>query len=46
MNEQEQQKHNKDVETILALMDEHGIKQIYKTNNNSVEFLYFDDIKD
>ena len=46
MNEQEQLKHNADIEVILFLMEEHGIKQVYKTNENSAEFLYFDDIKD
>ena len=46
MTEEEQKKHNDSIETILELMEEQGLKQIYKTNKNSVEFLYFSDVED
>lgn len=46
MTEQELQQHEKDIEIILELMNKNGLKQVYKTNKDSVEFLYFDDVND
>ena len=47
MTEQEQQKHNDDIDLLTDIMKRHNIKIVYiNRDKTSTEFTYFDDIKE
>lgn len=46
MTEQEQQKHNEQIDILSDIMKEQNIKCVYRNDKTTMQFIYFDDVED